>query len=1230
MSWLLPTITACLTGSLVLFFFFFYLYRAYREKAFLLMALAWLINSFKFIFELTGITDPSDLQIILANITSITSGILLLHGTSCLMGKPISRAWTAIAATGILWLIVAKASGAQFLFMTVPACAVLSAIYIFTGFKIIRAMGSAKASALATVLSFILLGIFTVCSPFLLNFSWFMPWKFTLSTILESASAIGILIISFEIFEKKLKKAGQTYLSIFNSTSEAIFIHDADTGKILDVNDTATMMFGYDREEFLSFDSKNQPDAIMQFTNQDGWLKLFHALKEGPQTFERLCRNKSGNSFWTEVSLKEFSSGEKQAVVAVVRDISERKTADQAFEHSKSSLRQLFEEGLLIFIMLDENGKITFSNSNFARMTGWRSDEISGCDWFKNFLPDQEDAKEYFIDTITSKGSCNASVRYSKIRIRSGKDRLLRWNCAPIYDSGTKCDGAVIIGEDITEHRMAEEEKEFRNALLTTEMETTIDGILIVDSESKIIMSNKRFSEIWGIPEGIMNSASDEEALGHVINKLKAPEKFIERVKYLYEHPDEKSRDEIELNDGRILDRYSASMFGSTGKYYGRAWYFRDITEQKQTENILREREEQLSGLAENLPGVIFQFYARQDGSMGIYYISDRANEIFGIDDDDIKASFKIFLECVHNDHREAFISSIEEAVKNKSKWDFEGKFIRPDGLILWFKGISIPVERNGELVFNGLFLDITEKKMTEDALIENEEKFRALFNNMTEGVALHEIIFNENGVAEDYRIIDANPAYSKHVGINYNEVIGKTGRVIYNTHEPPFLIEFETVAKTRVPYTFEAFFKPLNKNFSISVVSPKAGQFATVFEDITNRKKAEADRLEIERKMLHVQKLESLGILAGGIAHDFNNILTSILGNADIALIKLPPASPARDSLAEIERSAQRASDLCRQMLAYSGKGKFIIENINLDEIIRNMAQLFKASISKKASLTINSAKNLPSIKGDATQIRQILMNLVTNASDAIEEKSGTVIINTGSLYCSGDFLIEISLGEKLPEGLYVFLEVSDSGCGMSPETVSRIFEPFFTTKFTGRGLGMAAVLGIVKGHNGGIEIKSEPEKGSIFRIFFPVSETDTEKKVSENSVLFKKHKGEFALVVDDEETIRTVATEMLKMLGLDAITATDGFEAIKTFEEFHDRIDLVLLDLTMPGLSGEETLQELKKIRPDIKVLISSGYSGEEISEKLYESGISGFIQKPFNVKALSEKINEIMQAP
>jgi len=175
-----------------------------------------------------------------------------------------------------------------------------------------------------------------------------------------------------------------------------------------------------------------------------------------------------------------------------------------------------------------------------------------------------------------------------------------------------------------------------------------------------------------------------------------------------------------------------------------------------------------------------------------------------------------------------------------------------------------------------------------------------------------------------------------------------------------------------------------------------------------------------------------------------------------------------------------------------------------------------------------------------------------------------------------------------------------------------------------------MAAVLGIVKGHNGGIEIKSEPEKGSIFRIFFPVSETDTGKKVSENSVLFKKHKGEFALVVDDEETIRTVAAEMLEMLGLDAITATDGFEAIKTFEEFHDRIDLVLLDLTMPGLSGEETLQELKKIRPDIKVLISSGYSGEEISEKLYESGISGFIQKPFNVKALSEKINEIMQAP
>jgi PAS domain S-box-containing protein len=313
---------------------------------------------------------------------------------------------------------------------------------------------------------------------------------------------------------------------------------------------------------------------------------------------------------------------------------------------------------------------------------------------------------------------------------------------------------------------------------------------------------------------------------------------------------------------------------------------------------------------------------------------------------------------------------------------------------------------------------------------------------------------------------------------------------------------------------------------------------FGTI-QDITDRKLAELDHVNLEKQLLHAQKMESLGVLAGGIAHDFNNILVAIMGNADLALMRINKESPATENLHRIEQAAARAADLAKQMLAYSGRGKFIIENIDLNHLLEDMLHMLEVSISKKAVLRLNLHQPLPPVEADATQMRQIIMNLVINASEAIGDKSGVIAITTGCMDCDRSYLKDVWLDENITEGLYVYLETADTGCGMDRETLMKLFDPFFTTKFTGRGLGMAAVLGIVRGHKGAIKVYSEPNKGTTFKILLPVSGKPLE--IFNNDSLENHWQGNgTVLLVDDEETVRGVGAEMLKELGFNTITQT------------------------------------------------------------------------------------------
>ena len=381
----------------------------------------------------------------------------------------------------------------------------------------------------------------------------------------------------------------------------------------------------------------------------------------------------------------------------------------------------------------------------------------------------------------------------------------------------------------------------------------------------------------------------------------------------------------------------------------------------------------------------------------------------------------------------------------------------------------------------------LARRRKIESTLRESEERYRLLFQNTSSGFALHDIILDDAGKPCDYRFLDVNPAFTKLTGLKAEDLVGRTVLEALPGTESYWIETYGNVALTGESVEFVHFSQVLGRHYDVIAYSPAPRRFAVVFHDVTEQIRAKEEKLKLEEQVRQTQKLESLGVLAGGIAHDFNNLLMVVLGHAEIALKEISPMSPARGNLTEIATAARRAADLCRQMLAYAGKASFSLERVGLRELVEEMAHLLQTAISKKAILNLNLERGLSSIQADPSQIRQIVMNLIINASEAIGDRSGVITVSVGATRCDEEYLRRTELREDLAPGLYVHLEVTDTGSGMDAETRSRIFEPFFSTKFTGRGLGLAAVLGIVRAHKGAMKVNSEPGMGTAFKILFP-----------------------------------------------------------------------------------------------------------------------------------------------
>jgi len=414
-----------------------------------------------------------------------------------------------------------------------------------------------------------------------------------------------------------------------------------------------------------------------------------------------------------------------------------------------------------------------------------------------------------------------------------------------------------------------------------------------------------------------------------------------------------------------------------------------------------------------------------------------------------------------------------------------------------------------------------------------------------------------------------------------------------------------------------------------ISTAADGSGRMVGVCRDVTDRIRAEEERRGLEASLLQAQKLESLGILAGGIAHDFNNLLVGILGNASLALVDLPHESPARDSLQRIETSSLRAADLVRQMLAYSGKTTLTIERVDASALVREMGDLLTTAISKRARLRYDLASTLPAVEADPTQLRQVVMNLITNASDALGDGGGTITISTALVSVAATE--PGAAGMPVPAGSYVEIEVADTGIGMDEATAARIFDPFFSTKFTGRGLGLAAVQGIVRSHRGTIRLRTAPGVGTTFTIMLPATAgiPSAVAPSGRHALPPAPRLSGTALVIDDEEGVRQAIGLMLQRTGLEVVAAGGGREGIEQFERHQGALKVVVLDLTMPDMGGAEVLAALRARAPHLPVIIVSGYTRADAVTAMGTDAAVVFLQKPFRPQELADAIGSVLPA-
>jgi len=1264
--------------------------------------------------------------------------------------------------------------------------------------------------------------------------------------------------------EEAILASERNYREIFNGANEIIFVHHPETGAVLDANQTACDVFGYTTDEILNLAIGELSSGEPPYTYKEAGELIQKAVKEGPQLYEWIAKDKKGRLFWCEFNLKIAVIGGEERILAVGRDITDRKQVEEALQESENRYRTLVEtlqEGLGI---VDPEENIVFANPALCDIFGYSSKEIIGMS-LRDFVPKEDFQK---ILRETSRRKKGISSRYEVIiKRKDGELRDIRISTAPWMNEKGEFQGTIGVLLDMTEQKRAAAAVRESEEKLQTILESANDLVIQLTPTGFVKYLSPNCERLTGYkPEELIGkhmkkttppsevpktlialkkALSGEVIRDFVINQIdkngrivpteinitpvrkegkiiavqgimrdvserKQAEKAIRESEERYRSIFASSADALLVFDfnGNIVDAsptacemygYSIEEFiklsskdivhpdylhlpkqfnrdvrtkgmfraesvdirkdgtafdievrGTKFHYAGEERLLaivRDITKRKQAEKAIRESEGRFRSIAENIPGAVYMYYIFPDGTRSEQFMGPGLEDLIGkADKDDEGGEIDRLLNRVHPDDQEALHRAGDIALEKGETLDHEYQVKTNAGDYKWIRSIGRPtLMEDGSVRWQGVLIDIDERRRAEEALRESEEKFREIadllpqpiyevdvkgeitfisrsgfelsgytIEDFVNGVNALQIviprdrdrmkknikrilqgeelggteytILRKDGAAfpvivystpvirenkpvglrgvifditerkqaeealkaseekfrslfEDSRdtifitsadgiMIDINSAGEELFGYTRSELLGMDVRQLYFDQNDR--IQFvQEIIQTGFVRNYEIKFRRKDGEgieclLTATIKTADDGKtilFQGIISDVTETRK-------LEEQFRQSQKMEAVGRLAGGVAHDFNNMLSVIIGGSELAMRLLKPYDPSRQKFEEIHKAAEHATNLTRQLLAFSRKQTLKPKVLDLNKIIVNMDKMLRRIIGEDVELETMPAPDLWKVKVDPGQIEQVILNMAVNARDAMPT-GGRLTVETMNVELGDDYT-RMRPGTK--PGSYVMFTISDTGSGMTDEVKEHLFDPFFTTKESekGTGLGLSTVYGIIKQSGGNIWVYSEAGKGSTFKIYLP-KVIGEEEKIERRVVSSKIPRGsETIIVVEDDDNVRRLAVEMLETQGYKLFESRNGLEAFKICQKMEKPVDLVVTDVIMPGMSGDELAKLLRKeLWPEVKVLFMSGHAENVVAHQgILEPGIP-YLQKPLNLISFTQKVREVLDS-
>ena len=931
-----------------------------------------------------------------------------------------------------------------------------------------------------------------------------------------------------------------------------------------------------------------------------------------------------------EVTIKQMTKvpfrDETGAIVGVVglsENITGRVLAQRELLESRNLLRGVFDALPIWISVKDKDQRYTMVNQKALQDAGLSADGFLGKRPLEvyHWAP-EEMAHIQTLDEEVLKTGERVDSNIITQTLPNGKARHLQHIKLPFHNEKGEIQGIITASLDLTERFEMETRLREGEKLLQDVIDAMPVWVSVKDAEFRYILVNQAIASSPGVTsEGLLHKTLDDNPLGtpEQLEMLHAMDDMVlqrgvrqEVLENPHAFPD---------GSTQYIHHIKVPLFGDDQQVKGIITTSINVTERVRNRRALEDSEIRFRGLVEgSIQGILIRKNSKP------VFVNPAFAEIFGYESTaEILAMENIRPMVAPEEHERLQGYTDARAAGRAAPTRYEFRGVRKDGSETWVECQVSLVIWDGEPATQTTVSEITERMRAEAELRESRQLLQTVFDVIPFWVfiknARREMVMINRKMAEDLDLreqgIIANPRERLDPFTTKEQwhVISEIDQRVLTSGEQQESEEFNYTTPNGEERRMRTIRVPL-KNAQGEVTG-----LLGLNEDIT-------ERLNTEQAMRQTQKLESLGVISGGIAHDFNNLLTTIMGHVSLMQATMPEDSKEGNALARVRSAAQQAADLCAQMLAYAGKAPFRQEQVNLNALIEETTQLIEASLSPGTRISFSLSPGMKTLHGDPAQLRQVVMNLLINANEALEEKPGTIQVTTGVVDLHGADLEGFQSDTPLKPGPHVMLLVRDTGVGMDAETQSRIFDPFFTTKFMGRGLGLASLLGIVRSHDAGLRVESTPGQGTLFTLAFPVNEDAASADVVVEAA--PRHLPRVSgrvLVVEDDAEVRDVAVQLLESMGCAVTGAASGEQALARVQDMQRKVDLMLVDVTMPGMDGDELCGRVQRLAPNVKLVVASGHGIVDMRSRFQGVNVFAFLQKPYDLELLGAVVAQAL---